>query len=90
MNSVQITEEKNTITVDETTNTVTVIEGNATVIRVSTEGPQGPRGEQGPTGTNVDVNNAVNDSLVYFDSSSGTLKADTTTTKLTLVNGGNF
>jgi len=27
---------------------------------------------------------------VYYHASSGTLKADDTTTKLTLVNGGNF
>ena len=34
--------------------------------------------------------NKVNDSIVYYDSSSDTFKADTTTTKLTLVNGGNI
>ena len=84
MNSVQITEEKNTVTVNETTNTVTVTEGNSTVVTVSTEGPQGP------VGTAIDVTNAVDDSLLYFHAASGTLKADNTTTKLTLVNGGNF
>jgi len=84
MNSVQITEEKNTVSVNETTNTVTVTEGNATVVTVSTEGPQGP------AGTSIDLSNAVDDSVLYFHAASGTLKADDTTTKLTLVNGGNF
>jgi len=84
MNSVQITEEKNTVSVNETTNTVTVTEGNATVVTISTEGPQGP------SGTAIDLSNAVDDSVLYFDSASGTLKADNTTTKLSLVFGGSF
>ena len=84
MNNVQITEEKNTVSVNETTNTVTVTEGNSTVVTVSSEGPQGP------AATSLDTSNAVNDSLLYFHSASGTFKADDTTTKLTLVNGGNF
>ena len=42
------------------------------------------------SGTTLDDSSKVNDSLVYFDSSSGTFKADATTTKLTLVDGGNF
>lgn len=84
MNTVQITEEKNTVTVNETTNTVTVTEGNATVVTVATQGPQGP------SGTSINLDNAVDDSILYFHAASGTLKADDTTTKLTLVNGGNF
>ena len=32
----------------------------------------------------------VDGSVVYYDSSSAKFKADATTTKLTLVNGGNF
>ena len=84
MNSVQITEEKNTVTVNETTNTVRVTEGSSTVVTVSTEGPQVP------AGTAIDITNAVDDSVLYFDSASGTLKADNTTTKLSLVFGGSF
>ena len=87
MNTVQITEEKNTVTVNETTNTVTVTEGSSTVVTVSTEGPQGATG---PAGTSINLDNAVDDSILYFHAASGTLKADDTTTKLTLVNGGNF
>ena len=90
MNSVQITEQKNTVSVNETTNTVTVTEGSSTVVTVSTEGPQGATGATGPAGTSIDISNAVDDSLLYFHAASGTLKLDNTTTKLTLVNGGNF
>jgi len=78
MTSVNITTTKNTVTVNGDTNVVTV----------ATPGPQGPA--FAATGTSLDDSNKVNDSIVYFDSSSGTFKADATTTKLTLVDGGNF
>jgi len=78
MTSVNITTTKNTVTVNGETNVVTV----------TTAGPQGPA--FAATGTSLDDSEKVNDSLVYFDSSSGTFKADATTTKLTLVDGGNF
>ena len=78
MTSVNITTTKNTVTVNGYTNVVTV----------ATQGPQGPA--FAATGTSLDDSNKVNDSIVYFDSSSGTFKADATTTKLTLVDGGNF
>ena len=75
MTSVKITTTKNTVTVNE---------GDATVVTVATQGPQGP------VGFAFDETNKVNDSIIYYDSSSGTFKADSTTTKLTLVDGGNF
>ena len=84
MNTVTISETKNTVEVNETTNTVTVNEGDATVVTVSTQGPQGP------IGTNIDSTNKADGSVIYYDASSATFKADATTTKLTLVNGGNF
>ena len=88
MNSVTITEQKNTVSVDETTNTVTVTKGEVTTIEIVTAGPQGPA--FATTGTTLNDSNKVNNSIVYFDSTSGTFKADATTTKLTLVDGGNF
>ncbi len=88
MNTVTISETKNTVSVNETTNTVTVNEGNATVVTVATEGPQGPA--FATSGTSLNDANRVDGSVVFFDSSSGTFKADSTTTKLTLVDGGNF
>ena len=76
------------VNVTTTKNTVTVNEGDATVVTVATQGPQGPA--FAATGTTLDDSSKVDGSIVFFDSSSGTFKADATTTKLTLVNGGNF
>ena len=72
------------VNVTTTKNTVTVNEGDTTVVTVATQGPQGP------VGLNIDDTAKVNGSVVYYDSSSAKFKADDTTTKLTLVNGGNF
>tara|TARA_R100001086_G_scaffold217021_1_gene133336 strand:+ start:817 stop:1041 length:225 start_codon:yes stop_codon:yes gene_type:complete len=74
MTSVNVTELKNTVTVNE---------GDTTVVTVATAGPQG-------ASSIIDVSDVVDNSVVYYNASSGTLKADQTTTKLTLVNGGNF
>ena len=78
MTSVSITTERNTVTVNGDTNVVTV----------ATQGPQGP--QFSTTGTNLNDSNKVNNSVVYFDSSSGTFKADSTRTVENLVDGGNF
>ena len=59
---------------------------DVTTVEVTTAGPQGPAA----AGFTFDGSNKVNDSIVYYDSSSDTFKADSTTTKLTLVDGGNF
>ena len=76
------------VNITTTKNTVTVNEGDTTVVTVATQVPQGPTFSS--SGTTLDDSAKVNDSVVYFDSSSGTFKADATTTKLTLVDGGNF
>lgn len=81
MSNINITQNKNTVTVN----------GETRVVTVKTQGPQGIQGIQGPSGgLTVDETNKVDGSVVYYDSSSATFKADATTTKLTLVNGGNF
>ena len=68
-------------------NSVTVSQvSDVTTVEITTVGPQGPAA----AGFAFNGDNKVNDSIVYYDSSSDTFKADTTTTKLTLVNGGNF
>ena len=72
------------VNVTTTKNTVTVNEGDSTVVTVATQGPAGPKGIE------LDETSKVNGSVVYYDSSSAKFKADATTTKLTLVNGGNF
>ena len=70
------------VNISTTKNTVTV-NGETSVVTVATQGPQG-------ASTAIDSSSAVDNSIVYYHQSSGTLKADATTTKLTLVNGGNF
>jgi len=75
MTSVNITTNKNTVTIDE---------DNSSVITVATQGPQGANASL------VNVDNAVNNSIVYYDSTSSSLKADTTWTSTNLVDGGNF
>ena len=70
-------------------NSVTVSQvSDVTTVEVTTQGPQGPQFTT--SGAVLDDSAKVNDSVVYFDSTSGTFKADATTTKLTLVDGGNF
>ena len=76
------------VNITTTENTITVNEGDATVITVATQGPQGPTFSS--SGATLNDSSKVDGSVVFFDSSSGTFKADSTTTKLTLVNGGNF
>ena len=74
MSSINITQNKNTVTVN----------GETRVVTVKVAGPQGPKG------IDLDETSKVNGSVIYYDSSSAKFKADATTTKLTLVNGGNF
>ena len=65
----------------------TVVENTATnTVSITTTGPQGPLA----SGFVFDGSGKVDDSIVYFDSAAGEFKADNTTTKLSLVEGGNF
>ena len=94
-NSVSVTESNNTVTVNETTNEVTVTQGSTSIVNVVTEGPQGqagPQGIQGPpvSGFDFDGSDKVDKSIVYYDSSAGKYKADSTWTTNTLTDGGNF
>jgi len=77
-----------TVNITTTKNTVTIDESNSSVVTVATQGPQGPTFSS--SGTTLNDSSKVDGSVVFFDSSSGTFKADATTTKLTLVDGGNF
>ena len=61
---------------------------DVTTVEITTQGPQGPAGSL--SGLTLDVSAKVDGSILYYDSTSGNFKADTTTTKLTLVDGGNF
>ena len=76
MTTVNITTNKNTVTVDE---------NNSSVITVATQGPQGATG-----GFTLSDDNRVNKSIIYYDSTAGTYKADSTWTTSTITDGGNF
>ena len=70
-------------------NSVTVTQvSDVTTVDITTQGPQGPTFSS--SGTTLNDSSKVDGSVLYYDDSSGTFKADSTTTKLTLVNGGNF
>ena len=75
MTQVNITTNKNVVTVNETDNSV---------ITVATQGPQGT------PGIDISDTNRVDKSILYYDNSAGTYKADATWTTSTLVDGGNF
>ena len=72
------------VNVNTTQNKVTVSETNNNVITVAVAGPQGAKG------LDLDETSKVNGSVIYYDQTSAKFKADATTTKLSLVNGGNF
>ena len=78
--SVNITTQKNTVSVN--TN------GDITTVTATTAGPQGATFSS----SNLSMNDAsrVDKSVIYYDSTSGSYKADATWTTLTLVDGGNF
>tara|TARA_R100000988_G_C3873099_1_gene104713 strand:- start:210 stop:434 length:225 start_codon:yes stop_codon:yes gene_type:complete len=61
---------------------------DVTTVELTTTGPQGP--SFASTGTTMNDSGKVNNSVVYFDSTSGTFKADATRTVENLVDGGNF
>ena len=66
-------------------NSVTVSQvSDVTTVEVTTAGSQGPKG------IDLDETSKVDDAVLYYHAASDTIKADNTTTKLTLVDGGNF
>ena len=75
MSNINITQNKNTVTVN----------GETRVVTVNTAGPQG-------AGFDIALNHAskVNNSIMYYQQSSDTLRLDATRTVENLVDGGNF
>ena len=75
------------INISQTKNKVTV-NGETRVVTVKTAGPQGVQGE----GFDITLNHAgkVNNSIMYYQQSSDTLRLDATRTVENLVDGGNF
>lgn len=58
------------------------------VVKAVTAGPQGPQGN--PGNFNLSDSAKVNQSVIYYDASAGSYKADATWTTSTLTFGGNF
>ena len=58
---------------------------DVTTVEITTQGPAGQI-----SGLNFDITGKVDNALLYYHAASDTFKADNTTTKLTLVDGGNF
>ena len=79
MTTVNITTSKNTVTIDE---------DNSSVIEVATQGPQGPQFSSSATAL-LDANK-VDKSIIYYDGTAGSYKADSTWTTDTITDGGNF
>ena len=76
------------VNITTTKNTVTVNEGDSTVVPVATRGPAGPTFSS--SGVTLDDSGKVNNSVVFFDQTSGTFKANATRTVENLVDGGSF
>ena len=76
------------VNITTTKNTVTVNEGDSTVVTVATQGPAGPAFTT--SGATLDDSAKVNNSVVFFDQTSGTFKANATRTVENLVDGGSF
>nr|BAR24713.1 hypothetical protein [uncultured Mediterranean phage uvMED] len=73
------------VNVTTTKNTVTVTGGDNKVVTVATVGPQGPPGDFG-----LDQTAKVDGSLIYYDATAASFKADAVNTTSTLTDGGNF
>tara|TARA_Y100000401_G_scaffold34800_1_gene25958 strand:- start:496 stop:720 length:225 start_codon:yes stop_codon:yes gene_type:complete len=61
---------------------------STTIVEIITQGAQGASGSI--SGINFDISGKVDNAVLYYHAASDTIKADNTTTKLTLVDGGNF
>jgi hypothetical protein len=84
MTSINVTKTTNTVEVTDVSTTTTVEVPVTSVVTATTAGPQGANASI------IDTDNAVNKSIVYYDGSSSSLKANNTWTTDTLTNGGNF
>jgi hypothetical protein len=90
MTKVNVTTQNNTVEVTDSTGTSVVTSPVTTTVTASTIGPQGPQGVAGSGGITISDSGKVDLSVVYWDSSAETYKADATWTISTLVVGGSF
>lgn len=90
MTTVNVTKTENTVTITTEGKTTVVKTPVTTTVTATTTGPQGPKGDAGASGITVSDTAKVDKSVVYYDGSAGTYKADATWTISTIVLGGNF
>ena len=86
MTTVNVTTTNNKVTVTENGSSTVVQNPVTTTVTATTAGPQGASG----LGTTVNDAAKVDKSVIYYDSASGSFKADDTWTIDTIVLGGNF
>jgi hypothetical protein len=77
MTQVNVTTQKNTVTVNTS--------GQLTTVTATTAGPQGPPGD-----FDLNQSSKVDKSVIYYDQSADTFKADAVYTTETLTDGGSF
>ena len=77
MTQVNVTTQKNTVTVSSS--------GDVTTVTATTAGPQGPPGD-----FDLNQSSKVDKSVIYYDQSADTFKADAVYTADTLTDGGSF
>ena len=84
MTTVNVTEVVNTVTITDNNVTTTIKVPETSVVTATTAGPQGP------AGILLTDPNKVDKSIIYYDSTAGIYKADSTWTTSTVTFGGNF
>ena len=89
MTSVNVTTQQSKVEVTSGGTTVNVASSTVATVEAVTAGPQGAKGDAGSDFSLTDTDK-VNRSIIYYDSSAGTYKADDTWTVSTLVFGGDF
>ena len=77
MTQVNVTTQKNTVSVSTS--------GQLTTVTATTAGPQGPPGD-----FELDQTAKVDGSLIYYDATAASFKANAVNTTSTLTDGGNF
>jgi|TARA_Y100000289_G_C3921771_1_gene150833 hypothetical protein len=77
MTQVNVTTQKNTVTVNSN--------GDVTTVTATTAGPQGPPGD-----FDLVQSSKVDKSVIYYDQSADTFRADNVYTAETLTDGGSF
>lgn len=90
MTTVNVTTAESKVLVTTPDGTTVVQAPVTTTVTATTAGPQGPKGDTGDAGLVLDSSSKVEGSVIYYDATANTFRADTTWTTDTLADGGNF